>query len=343
MAHVGGTRIFARREADGRQLLVYAMSLAAAEDLAMVLPLPVGPGGLKFLDLSGQPDFFTRLDAAFPSAVAAGRGGPPQPAPLPVERVGAFEASFVPGLADFARLDPRFRLDPAIWRQLGVADRSFAVFQLAGRSSWWRSPTREVHPMGLRFDTPGPGLFFPTLHVHDGAAHPTAAFDHTLYVQAAGRPFTWPPGFALRWQRGEAPALGELLALGVPVWRGVLAGELPNQDLLLPLGAVLDEALVERITRRQLGGEAEEALVLLRQMPGPSEEARAERALSALRLAPNLAALRVVLQSADERALLRVRGPRLAARFGPGVPYDAAEAQALARQDEQEWEAWLAR
>lgn len=326
----------------------------------MVLPLPVGPGGLRFLDLSAHVDFFTRLDAAFPRQLAAARGRAPQPAPLPVERVGAFEASFVPTCADFARLDPRFRIDPRVWEGLGVADRGFAVFQLAGRRSWWRAPKREVHPMGLRFDAPGPGIFFPTLHVHDGAAHPTATFDHTLYLQAAARPFDRVPGFALAWRRGLAPDVGGLVSPGLPLWRAELRGELPNRDLVLPLGRLPDAALVARVARARFGDGAEAAIALLTgaseagaapdSAPAPAGPGAAypppalapEDALVALRAAADLAGLRGLLQEADGDWYGRARNPRVFARFGQGEPYDGDEAQALARQDEEEWEAWLA-
>jgi len=50
---------------------------------------------------------------------------------LKVEQVGSFEASFVPTLADFQRLDPRFRLPDTVWQQLGrYAKYGFAIFQL---------------------------------------------------------------------------------------------------------------------------------------------------------------------------------------------------------------------
>ena len=42
--YVSGTKIFARATEDDRQALVYSMSVAAAEELAMILPLPVPPG-----------------------------------------------------------------------------------------------------------------------------------------------------------------------------------------------------------------------------------------------------------------------------------------------------------
>ena len=225
--------------------------------------------------------------------------------------------------------------------------------------------------MGLRFDAPGPGLFFPTLHVHDGAAHPTATFDHTLYVQAAARPYTWPAGFALAWRRGLAPGIGEIVSAGLPLWRAELRGALPNRDLVLPLGRLPDAALVERVARARLGEDAEVAIALLtggagggaasagkagagpdgrpgaasggKAAPGASHPALdPEDALAALRVTEDLAGLRALLQEADGDWYGRARSPRVLARFGQAQPYDGDEAQALARQDEEEWEAWLA-
>jgi hypothetical protein len=44
---VSATNIFARAAEDGRQFLVYSMTLNAKDDLAMVLPLPVKIGETK--------------------------------------------------------------------------------------------------------------------------------------------------------------------------------------------------------------------------------------------------------------------------------------------------------
>src|SRR5262245_22428596 len=97
------TRIYAR--ADGaRQLVVYELKLAAKRDLAMVLPVPVPEGSpesaIEFVDLSSSPAFFLALEYAFGPPEkrlkqGTSRGGP-QARALPVHRVGAFEASFVP-------------------------------------------------------------------------------------------------------------------------------------------------------------------------------------------------------------------------------------------------------
>src|SRR5690349_19740625 len=115
---VSGTNIFARPEADGRQLLVYSMTLNAEKELAMILPLPVktpaGEKDVKFIDLKEYPDFFADMEVGF-------RPPPPPPsrgigtlsagsasAKLEVVQVGNFEASFVPTQKDFSRLDERF-------------------------------------------------------------------------------------------------------------------------------------------------------------------------------------------------------------------------------------------
>jgi hypothetical protein len=200
--HVSSTAIFARMASPGRQLLAYKMELAASSDLAMILPLPVPPGSpedaVRFLDLSAYPTFFADLDRAFPATFELSLGGSfaPQPAargaPLVVHDVGDFVASFVPTLGDFSRLDPRFRLDDAVWRKLPrYADHGFAVFQLRGLQGGWLSrllrPERKktFHPMAFEFPTRFPShLFYPTVHIHDGEVHPEAFFDHALYAQA---------------------------------------------------------------------------------------------------------------------------------------------------------------
>src|SRR5215471_15595469 len=66
---VRGTNIFARPDADGRQLLVYSMTINAQNDLAMILPLPVrtpaGEKDVKFIDLKEYPEFFADLEVGF--------------------------------------------------------------------------------------------------------------------------------------------------------------------------------------------------------------------------------------------------------------------------------------
>lgn len=183
---VSQTKIFARLEGT-TQLLAYEMKLSAADDVAMVLPLPVAHGcaedAVEFIDLAGYPKLFDELDALFPVPPIARSGAlsasAPQPASLVVHDVGSFVASFVPTVRDFSRLDERFRLSPAVWDRLpNHADYGFAVFQL-------KAGARDIHPMAFRFPTRDPSrLFFPTVHVHDGEVHDEALFGHSLYGQA---------------------------------------------------------------------------------------------------------------------------------------------------------------
>ena len=153
----------------------------------MILPLPVAlpakEGSVRFKNLKEYPDFFDALAKGFPSPpkrswsrsveVAAS-------ATLEVHDVGDFVASFVPKIADFTRVDPRFVLSPEVWTKLpSYADYGFAVFQLKELSG---SP----HPIALEFDSRLPEqLFFPTVHIHDGSVHEKDTFDHVLYAQAS--------------------------------------------------------------------------------------------------------------------------------------------------------------
>jgi hypothetical protein len=166
------------------------MTFSAAADLAMILPLPVpkgtADGAVRFIDLSSYPDFFRDLHSGFPepsarSLAKRGRLKAAAAEPLPVEQVGSFEASFVPSVKDFARLDARFRMPDGVWDQLPqYRSFGFAVFKL-------KKEARTVHPIAFEFPRADDGtLFFPTVHIHDGIVHPEAYFDHALYCQATG-------------------------------------------------------------------------------------------------------------------------------------------------------------
>ena len=176
--------------------MVYEMIFSAESDVAMVLPMPVVPGSaedaVRFINLESYKMFFADLDQLFPQRtdleltdeffdepVAA-------QAVLEVHEVGAFEASFVPTISDFARLDPRFRLPDQIWGDLGgYHDFGFAVFKLTAGN------TQHAHPMAFSFPTrDAQKIFFPTVHIHDENVHPEAQFDHELYCQT-DTPLKW--------------------------------------------------------------------------------------------------------------------------------------------------------
>jgi hypothetical protein len=249
--HVSGTRIFARSAPSGFQFLVYSMSLAAAGDLAMLLPLPVPKrppdDAVRFLNLEGYPDFFDNLEAPFlpPTTRAASLDLAAPTVPLKVHDVGAFEASFVPSLADFTRLDVRFRLPESTWGKLpAYRDYGFAVFKLkSARSSFLRrlfggAPDRAFHPMAFTFPRRDPTtLFFPTLHIHDGEAHERAHFDHVLYCQAdrqiEGALSNWRSSTTAAHVFARVDEALGILDRDAPVWRLGLVGMRKNEDLVV--------------------------------------------------------------------------------------------------------------
>jgi hypothetical protein len=185
---VSGTNIFARPDANGRQLLVYSMTLNAEKELAMILPLPVktpaGEKDVKFIDLKEYAEFFADLEVGFQpppprkSRWVSNDSASTTSAPLEVVQVGNFEASFVPTQNDFSRLDERFRIPADAWKQLPQYESyGFAVFKL-------KSGEMKVHPMAFSFPRHKPhALFFPTVHIHDGKVHSRAHFDHALFCQ----------------------------------------------------------------------------------------------------------------------------------------------------------------
>ena len=241
MEEVKNTRIFARLGAKGRQVLVYQMALEAKEDFAMVLPIPVvkgtGEDGVTFFDLSKYPAFFADLALLFPLPKSVGDpfGGVSRgvgAAKLRVQSVGAYDASFVPRVADFSRLDERFRLPAGVWDEVpGYADFGFAVFKLkAGHG--------EVHPMAFAFPTATPGqVFFPTLHIHDGEVHDREVFDHTLYLQAERGPQRggWEESPGLPVTRVKCGLTHGMVRPELHVYRSVMRGKFTNGDVVVDL------------------------------------------------------------------------------------------------------------
>lgn len=237
---VRATRIFARMSEPSRQALAYQMEFSSKEDMAMILPLPVAPGtaedALKFINLEDYADFFDDLRSGFPRPKALGRAAVASNAlesgTLKVEKVGSFEASFVPTAADFDRLDPRFSIRKEIWDKIPLyADYGFAVFKL-------RKGKHEAHPMAFTFPTRhADKLFFPTVHIHDGEVHEKEDFDHELYCQVNRTGL-----FALtRWEESPSPAGSfttpekskQLLIKDKHVYRREMRGQLDNEDVLL--------------------------------------------------------------------------------------------------------------
>ncbi len=236
VTHVSRTRIFARGTEGGGQVLAYAMSVHTTSELSMVLPLPVPPrssdDAIRFVDLSGYKTLFPDLQRAFPAPAGApqARSKGPITKALTVQVVGAFEASFVPSPADFARLDPRFRLPDDVLDSLPqYADWGFAVFKLR-----FDVGTVDYHPMAFEFPRRDPAqLFFPTVHVHDGAVPEQASFDHVLYWQSPGirTGFFASPEAVQR--SVDIPRTQGIVSPDLPLASRSMFGPLPNRDTFI--------------------------------------------------------------------------------------------------------------
>jgi hypothetical protein len=156
---------------------------------------------------------------------------------LEVVEVGKFEASFVPTVKDFARLDERFRLPSDTWSKIrGYETYGFAVFKL-------KAGEMRVHPMAFSFprqDTSS--LFFPTVHIHDGKLHAKAGFDHVLYCQPHGDNY---PAFGGKWEEshGHAKQFVQVkkskgvVEAAEHCYKRELHGQLPNRDTIVKLNA----------------------------------------------------------------------------------------------------------
>src|SRR5262245_22618647 len=150
---VADTSIFARAGKDGRQYLVYSMFVHLKDEVAMILPLPTPAkskeDAVKFISLEKYPDFFKDMLKGFPTrGVKNGKHKDKDKdtdSKLKVVEVGSFEASFVPTVKDFERLDKRFKLPKETWDKLpDYKDYGFAVFKL-------KKGEKKIHPMAFDF------------------------------------------------------------------------------------------------------------------------------------------------------------------------------------------------
>jgi len=241
VVEVKRTNIFARIEVK-EQFVVYRMEFSTDNELAMILPIPVVAGSadkaVRFIDLEHYGRFFADVGALFPpepvaASLALDDLFEDAPPPLIVHKVGAYDASFVPTMSDFGRLDERFRMPERLWTLLpDYQDFGFAVFKLgSGRS-------QRAHPMAFAFPTRNPEtLFFPTLHVHDGDVHELAHFDHYLYAQAPNRPSEdgWELSDCEAGERVDVDRAKGTVRSDQLCYRRSLFGKQKNRDVISPL------------------------------------------------------------------------------------------------------------
>jgi hypothetical protein len=235
---VSATNIFVRMGDDERQFLVYSMTVDMAKPLAMVLPVPVKKGSdekaVRFINLENYPNFFGDLDAGFPRVMDSNEALPasaemPGTRELEVVQVGNFEASFVPTVGDFNRLDARFQLPAELFAKMpDYRHFGFAVFKL-------KPGSQTVHPMAFDFPTGQPArLFFPTVHIHDGKVHARAKFDHVLYCQSSEtfqlELADWEESEKLAGRFVDAKKSMGVVAPDEHCHKHELRGLLPNQD-----------------------------------------------------------------------------------------------------------------
>ncbi len=254
---VSGTKIFASMrvllatEGERAQILAYEAMVTTEASNAMVLPIPVRPDvgadGIVLLDMSSVPDFFLvlfRLVEAGTPRLPTFSAPFPQPQ-LTVHRVGAYDVSIVPTIEDFGRLSSLFRLGPSrspvglgvsleqpqgllqVFRQR-YPGHSFVVCQIAPGKV-------DLHPFGVMFLPRHPDhLFFPTLHIHDGALHEKAHFDHQIFAQGARLELRSAPLNRTEDGRSLARKL-PFLYEDQQVELTSLRGDHPNSDLYIPV------------------------------------------------------------------------------------------------------------
>lgn len=235
--YVKSTKIFVRATDKGdEQYVAYSMQVGLPSDVAMILPIPVKPktgdDAVKFINLEGYPKFFRDLERGFPQPPQAKSKYPSRGAVdskvIKVVSVGSFEASFVPTVNDFDRLDERFRLPDGTWDKLpAYANYGFAVFK-------FKEGRHDVHPMAFKFPGSTSKLFFPTVHIHDGQVHARAKFDHVLYCQLGDHDL---PALN-RWKESpghpdsfmQIDKTKKIVEPGSHVYRKALRGTLKNVD-----------------------------------------------------------------------------------------------------------------
>ena len=234
---VGDTRIFARQDAN-RQAVVYDMYLSTEFATAMVLPIPVASLSndekIEFIDLSTYPDFFDDIENLFPQWMSASiEGGDSRGSDLiEVHEVGIYDASFVPTLNDFKRLDSRFRLNSDFFEQVPeYSNYGFIVFKLKPGES-------QVHPMAFWFPkSEDRNLFFPTKHMHDGVVHNSDHYDHTLYAQGSFTDNSNLEAISLKHNLEELSAIAKrsfgLVSKDEVICKKVVNGVNKNEDIWL--------------------------------------------------------------------------------------------------------------
>lgn len=225
------TRIFARAATNGKQFLVYQMEYSTAQDAALILPLPTPPdsaaNSVRFIDLSGYPEFFADIEKGFPYTRNMGVSGAPKSKHAPA--VGDYDATYLPSQKDLWQLDESFRIPKEAWAQLPeYNDFGFAVIKL-------HSDAHSVRPIALEFPMRSPQLlYFPTIHIQAGEVASEANFDHDLYCQARAG---WLRSYDVSGSFVDIARTQGVVDSGERVSRMTVQGMHPNSDIIVGLKA----------------------------------------------------------------------------------------------------------
>ena len=169
--------LVARLETDPNfQLTVYQNKVHnQSPKNAMIIAVP-SPSTVRIHNLSSARDLFTRLHSFFTPIVVeeiyyfnmkSADDEIRQPAKLKVERVGDYNVSLVPSMADLKRVDDSyFLLSDGVIQALSIYPSSwgFLVFGLSDESTH----SRKYSPFAFSHELPYPDqLYIPTLHYHE--------------------------------------------------------------------------------------------------------------------------------------------------------------------------------
>jgi hypothetical protein len=227
IARVANTRIFARATPEGKQLLVYQMDYDADTDVALILPLPTTPDAadaVRFIDLSGYPEFFADVEKGFPFT----RGGVPETgAPRRRAQAVNIDGSFAANQQALADLDASNRVSVDVWKELPeYADFGFAIFKIS-------ADAHTIPPLALEFTMRTPNLlYFPTVHIHDGTVPQEAPFDHDLFCQARAG---WLRSYDVAGSFMDMERAQDVVDGGERVSRMTVQGLHPNSDIIVGL------------------------------------------------------------------------------------------------------------
>ncbi len=232
VSRVANTRIFARVSQNGTQFLVYQMEYSAANDVALILPLPTppdtAPDQVHFVRLSNYENFFSDMENGFPYTRNAPVAGS-HAQHVMTHLVGSFESFFVPTPHELDKLDERFRVPSELVKRLPeYNDFGFAVFKL-------RAGENTVQPLAIEFPTRNPQLvFFPTTQIRDGKVPEEAPFDYDLFCQARAG---WLRSYDVASSFMNIAETHGVVDPGERISRMTVQGLHPNSDILVGLRA----------------------------------------------------------------------------------------------------------